>query len=134
MTRILYHIIRADFLERVQRYSFLVTLSLAVFLGFLVNSGTIGISLGKYPVEFNSAWVGTMMSLVATFFLSWFGFYLVKNAVQRDERTRRRTDHCDHATWQGGVSCREGTEQLCRPWDHGCHSRCRGSRPPVVLK
>ncbi len=84
---ILYHLIRADFLERARSYGFLIILGLAILLGFLVNNGTIGLTLGKYRGEYNTAFVGAMMSLVATFFLSWFGFYLVKNAIQRDERT-----------------------------------------------
>ncbi|MFN0157380.1 MAG: hypothetical protein ACKVRP_04825 [Bacteroidota bacterium] len=83
----IYHIVRADFLERTRRFSFLATLGLAIYLGFLVNNGTIGVSLGKYRGEFNGAWVGAMMSIVATFFLSWFGFFLVKNSVQRDRST-----------------------------------------------
>jgi hypothetical protein len=84
---ILFHLIRADFLERTRRYSFLVMLGAVMYLGFLVNDGTIGVVLGKYRGEFNTAWVGAMMSMVATFFLSWFGFFLVKNAILRDELT-----------------------------------------------
>ena len=84
---ILYHMMRADFFERTRRFSFLVMLGLVVYLGFLVNDGTIGVSLGKYRGEYNAAWVGAMMSLIATFFLSWFGFYLIKNSVQRDRVT-----------------------------------------------
>ena len=87
MRRVLFHLVRADFLERARSYGFLIILGLAVVLGFLVNNGTITLVLEKYRGEYNTAWVGTMMSLVATFFLSWFGFYLVKNAIQRDERT-----------------------------------------------
>lgn len=84
---ILYHLIRADFFERTRRFSFLVMLGLVVYLGFLVNDGSIGVTLGKYRGEYNSAWVGAMMSIVATFFLSWFGFFLVKNSIQRDQAT-----------------------------------------------
>ncbi len=84
---ILYHLMRADFLERARSYGFLIILGLAILLGFLVNNGTVGLSLGNHRGENNSAWVGAMMALVATFFLSWFGFYLVKNTIQRDTRT-----------------------------------------------
>src|SRR5688500_7970924 len=85
--RIIYHIARADFLERVRRYSFLVMLGLVVFLGYQTAIGNVALELGLYRGEFNSAWVGAMMSLIATFFIGWFGFYLVKGSVARDRET-----------------------------------------------
>ncbi len=84
---IIYHIARADFLERVRRYSFLVMLMLSIFLGYQIAIGNMSLYLGAYRGEFNSAWVGAMMSVNATFFLGWFGFYLVKGAVARDNET-----------------------------------------------
>jgi len=36
----------------------------------------------------NSAWTGSVMGLVATVWLSLIGFYVVKNAIQRDRQTR----------------------------------------------
>jgi len=83
----IYHIARADFLERVRRYSFLVMLMLVVFLGYQTAIGNLALELGKYRGEFNSAWVGAMMSLIGTFFIGWFGFYLVKGSVARDKET-----------------------------------------------
>jgi len=85
--RIIYHLARADFLERVRRYSFLVMLGLILFLGYQIAIGNLTLSLGQYRGEFNSAWVGAMMSLNATFFIGWFGFYLVKGSVSRDRET-----------------------------------------------
>jgi ABC-type transport system involved in multi-copper enzyme maturation permease subunit len=85
--RVIYHLARADFLERVRRYSFLVMVGLAVFLGYQTAIGNMALELGKYRGEYNSAWVGAMMSLIATFFLGWFGFYLVKGSVARDRET-----------------------------------------------
>lgn len=85
--RVVYHIARADFFERVRRYSFLVMLMLVVFLGYQTAIGNIALELGQYRGEFNSAWVGAMMSLIATFFIGWFGFYLVKGSVARDKET-----------------------------------------------
>jgi hypothetical protein len=84
---VIYHIARADFLERVRRYSFLVMLGLVVFLGYQTAIGNMALVLGLYRGEFNSAWVGAMMSLIATFFIGWFGFYLVKGSVARDRET-----------------------------------------------
>ncbi len=83
----LYHIIRADFLERTRRYSFLIMLGLVLYLGYTVNAGQIALTLEGYRGVFNSAWVGSMMTLVVNFFLGWFGFYLVKNAISRDYET-----------------------------------------------
>ena len=85
--RVIYHLARADFLERVRRYSFLVMLGLVVFLGYQTAIGNMALELGQYRGEFNSAWVGAMMSLIATFFIGWFGFFLVKGSVARDKET-----------------------------------------------
>jgi ABC-type transport system involved in multi-copper enzyme maturation permease subunit len=85
--RIIYHIARADFLERVRRYSFLVMLGAVIFLGYQAAIGNINVQLGNYRGVFNSAWVGSMMASIASFFLGWFGFYLVKGSVARDRET-----------------------------------------------
>ncbi len=85
--RILYQIARADFLERTRRVSFLVMLGLVLYLGYLVNIGQVTLRLETYRGLFNSAWVGSMMTLVVNFLLGWFGFYLVKGAVARDYQT-----------------------------------------------
>jgi hypothetical protein len=85
--RVIYHLARADFLERVRRYSFLVMLGLAALLGYQTAVGNVRLQLGEYRGEFNSAWVGGMMSIIATFFIGWFGFYLVKGSVARDRET-----------------------------------------------
>ncbi len=85
--QVIYHLARADFLERVRRYSFLVMLGLVVLLGYQTAIGNMRLQLGPYRGEFNSAWIAGMMSLIATFFLGWFGFYLVKGSVARDRET-----------------------------------------------
>jgi hypothetical protein len=86
--RVLYHLMCADFLDRVRRYSFLVTLGLAVWLGYIVSTGKIKLWIGgNIRGIYNSAWVGILMTLVVNFFVSLVGFYIVKNAVERDRRT-----------------------------------------------
>jgi hypothetical protein len=85
--RVIYHLARADFLERVRRYSFLVMLGLVALLGYQTAVGNLRLQLGQYRGEFNSAWIGAMMALITTFFLGWFGFYLVKGSVARDRET-----------------------------------------------
>lgn len=94
----LYHLVQADFLERVRRYSFLIVLGLTIIAGYtFVPSSEAGYVAGAllYDVEdlycfrgvYNSAWVGTNVALTSMTFLSLFGFYLVKNAVERDQRS-----------------------------------------------
>jgi hypothetical protein len=78
---------RADFLERVRRYSFFLTVVFAVLLGFGAATGRIAIKLGDYRGVYTSAWIGTMVALVTTCFVSLVGFYIVKNAIDRDRQT-----------------------------------------------
>lgn len=102
--RILYHLARADFLERFRRYSFLVTLAFALYLGYLAATEQIFLSLGKYQAAYNAAYVGGFMSYLSSVFLTLAGFYIVKNAIDRDRKTRvgqilaacsmRKTDYC----------------------------------------
>ena len=86
--RVLYHLVRADFLERVRRYNFLATLAAAVYLGYCSITGKVIVRLDDYRGVYNSAWIGCLMTLVATMFLSLIGFYIVKNTIQRDQETR----------------------------------------------
>ena len=81
-------IARADFLERIRRYSFLFTLGFALYLGYLATSGKLMLQVGHMRGIFNSAWVGGLLALVATAFISLAGFYFVKNTIQRDRDTR----------------------------------------------
>lgn len=85
--RILWHLLRADFLERVRRYGFLVTLVFAGWLGYLVSVGSIKLWIGNVRGVYDSAWVGALTAMVINAFLSLAGFYVVKNAVERDRLT-----------------------------------------------
>jgi hypothetical protein len=97
--RALYHLVRADFLERVRRPSFLITLAVTLWLGYLfVPPADAGYVSGLLPHDrrtqvdwylrgaYNSAWVGSTVALLTSVLLSLPGFYLVKNAVERDRR------------------------------------------------
>jgi|APCry1669189070_1035195.scaffolds.fasta_scaffold00036_19 ABC-type transport system involved in multi-copper enzyme maturation permease subunit len=79
--------LKADFLERTRRYSFLIVLGLVIYLGYAVGAGQILILLDVHRGVYNSAWVGGLMAIVITFFLGLFGFYLVKNSIARDEES-----------------------------------------------
>jgi hypothetical protein len=86
--RVLWHLVKADFLTRVRRTSFLVTLGFAVFLGYQTFAGHIQMQLDGYRGVYNSAWVGALMGVVASTFLTLAGFYIVKGSILRDEVTR----------------------------------------------
>ena len=88
MIRALYQLARADFLERVRRYSFLLTLAFAAGLVYATFTGGISLQLGEYRGVYNSVWVGSMMALVSSTFVSLAGFYIVKNPIRRDVQTR----------------------------------------------
>jgi hypothetical protein len=85
--RTIYHITRADFLERVRRSSFLFTLGAAVYLGYAVNANILMVRLEQYRGLLNSAWVGSVTTLWITSFLTLVGFYLVTNTLERDRQT-----------------------------------------------
>jgi hypothetical protein len=85
--RAVYHLMRADFLERVRRYSFLITLALAVWLGWAVSTGKLKLWISDTRGVYNSAWVGLLMAMVVNAFVSLIGFYVVKNTLERDRRT-----------------------------------------------
>jgi hypothetical protein len=85
--RSIYAVARADFLERVRRYSFLVTLFFAVCLGYATAKGKISLQLDEYRGVYTSAWIGTLVALVTACFVSIIGFYVVKDSVERDRST-----------------------------------------------
>ena len=90
--RTLYHLMRADFFERARRYSFLITLGFVVFAAYLYippkEADYLTLGLGNYRGVYNSAWIGGAVAVLSSALLSLPAFYLVKNAVERDERTR----------------------------------------------
>ena len=85
--RVIFAIARADFLERVRRYSFFLTLLFAVYLGYATARGQISLQLDEYRGVYTSAWIGTLVALVTACFVSLVGFYIVKNCVERDRST-----------------------------------------------
>jgi hypothetical protein len=85
--RVLYHMVKADFLERVRRYSYLATLAATLFLAYNVATGQLRVTLDGYRGVYNSAWIGAVMTLVTVTFLCLAGFYVVKNGVVRDQQT-----------------------------------------------
>jgi hypothetical protein len=79
---------QADFLERIRRYSFLFTLGLALYFGYLAAVGKLMLRVGEFRGIYNSAWIGALLAMVGSSFISLAGFYFVKNTIQRDRETR----------------------------------------------
>ncbi len=90
--RVFYHIAKADFLERVRRYGFLLTLVAAAYAawGFVPprDASWATLYIGGARGIYNSAWIGAQVALLTTVFLTLVGFYLIKNAIDRDYTTR----------------------------------------------
>jgi len=86
--RVLLAIARADALERIRRYSFLVTLAASAWIGWLVVEGQVTMRLGDYAGEVNGAWAAALVAATVSVLVSLIGFWIVKNAVQRDRDTR----------------------------------------------
>jgi len=89
--RLLYHLARADFLQRVRSYGFLVTLGFTAYFCYIClpphQASYVTLQMGGHRGIYNSAYVGTLVAMETTLILSLAGFYLVKNAIERDNRT-----------------------------------------------
>ena len=89
--RSVWHIALADFRERVRRSSFLVLLSATVAGAYWFvpapSAGYVTLSFEGIRGVYNSAWVGAMVAILDIALLSLVGFYVVRDAVERDERT-----------------------------------------------
>ena len=89
--RIVYQLMLADFLERIRRSSFLITLGSMVLLGYYFlparSANYVVLSFEGHRGIYNSAWVGSAVAILASLWLSLVGFFLVKNTLERDLRT-----------------------------------------------
>ena len=87
----LYQLIRADFLERIRRYSTLITIGLVMYLMYIylppIDASYITFNMGGFRGVYNSAWIGSIITVLSVIFMSLPGFYLVKNAIDRDRMT-----------------------------------------------
>ncbi|ASA20526.1 hypothetical protein [Paenibacillus donghaensis] len=89
--RILFQMMKADYLERVRRYSFLITVLVSIFIVFKFipssNENYLTLSLNNMRGIYNSDWVGSAIAILASMLLSLPAFFLVKNAIERDVQT-----------------------------------------------
>ncbi|HRQ40598.1 MAG TPA: hypothetical protein PLD25_22005 [Chloroflexota bacterium] len=90
--RVLFHLMLADFLERVRRPGIWAVAALGIGFGVLflppTNAQTLMLALGPWRGLYNSAWVGIVYGLLAVMLLPLFAFYVVKNSIGRDRQTR----------------------------------------------
>lgn len=89
--RVLSALAVADFRERVRRPAYAVVLLAAVGLGYLAAPATSAhwtiVNTGAFRGTYNSAYIGTVTALAGALWLSAGGFYIVRTAIVRDERT-----------------------------------------------
>ena len=84
-------IVKADFIERTRSYGFLITIAISLLFAYVfvphANAKYAVVMISGYRGIYNSAWIGSTvaMSLMTVLFL--FGYFLVKNAIDRDSRT-----------------------------------------------
>ena len=92
LLNLLFHLMLADFLERVRRPGIWVVAALGVGFGILflppADSQTLMLALGPWRGVYNSAWVGIVFGLLAVMILPLFGFSVIKNSLSRDRDTR----------------------------------------------
>jgi hypothetical protein len=89
--RTLFSLALGDFRDRVRRPAYAVILCAAVGLGYLAtpaaDAGWVVVQVGAYRGTYNSAYIGTVVALAGAIWLSLGGFYVVRNALSRDEST-----------------------------------------------
>ena len=89
--RILYQLAKADFLERVRGYRFLIFLGLAIAAAFFFvpadNAAWVTIDIDGYRGVYDSAWIGAMVGLMSSLYLALFAFYAIKGSISRDVDT-----------------------------------------------
>jgi len=89
--RVALQLVRADFLERVRTHGFLVTLGFTLIAGYLFlppnHARYATLHFAGHRGVYNSAWVGAVIAMLSAVFIGLAGYYLVKNAVERDRRT-----------------------------------------------
>ena len=81
----------ADFRDRTRRPAFLIVMLAAAGLGYLAappaSTGYTMVKIGAFRGVYDSGYLGVMLAMVGSLWLSLCGFYLVKNTITRDTAT-----------------------------------------------
>jgi len=85
----IYHVTKADFLQRARSYQFYVTLVITLYLACLfvpdISTQYATLMVNGYRGIYTTGWIGISVAISTSLFLCLFGFYLVKNTLTRDE-------------------------------------------------
>jgi len=85
-------ILRADYWQRFRSPKFGLVLLAFAFLAFLIypgaNAGYSTIDIYGYRGLYNSAWMGDTLVILNNMFMPLLGFYLFKNAIALDRKTK----------------------------------------------
>ena len=80
----------ADFRERSRKYSFWIFLTLIGYATYLFvptqEAPYFAVRLDSYRGVYNSAWIGSQVTLMAVTMLTLVGFYFVRGAISREQR------------------------------------------------
>ena len=92
MSRALFHLGLADFLQRVRSHSFLIVVALMIYATYVILPNkdadyVAGVVMGTHRGVYNSAWIGTVYGIVISMLASLFAFYLIKNTIHRDRQS-----------------------------------------------
>jgi hypothetical protein len=83
---------KADFLERSRRFAFLVTLAVSLYAGYAFlppnHASYVTLRFAEHRGIYNSAWIGAAIAMLTGAFVGLIGFYVIRNAIDRDRQTR----------------------------------------------
>jgi hypothetical protein len=89
--RVLASLAVADFRDRARRPAFVVLLLAAAGLGYLAappaSTGYTMVKIGEFRGVYDSGYLGVMLAMVGSLWLSLCGFYAIKNTIGRDAAT-----------------------------------------------
>jgi hypothetical protein len=85
---VIWQVAVADYRERARRYSFWVAMVACAWLSYMQILDKVQVSLGENYGYFNSAWSTGALVVLANTVLTLFGFFVVKNTLERDAETR----------------------------------------------
>ncbi len=88
----IFHIAMSGFYQRVRTYQYLIVLLFTMILGYIAipvpDAIYSPLVIDGYRGFYNSAWFGAIAGIWLSMFLSLFGFYVVKNAIQMDYNSK----------------------------------------------
>ncbi len=84
----IWKVAQADYRERTRRYPFWVAVVGCAWMAYIIYLDKAQVTLGENYGYFNSAWSTGVVVIMTNTVLTLFGFFVVKNTLERDEQTR----------------------------------------------